>query len=366
MAQDNAIVVCKLIQDEWSALTRLMESAAGYFRRIYDRIKSMFTRLRNTVLRVIKSTLYELYKVLEQYLGFNAISNNLARNKFCQVLYKCKPLIKKLSHLLSEDFFTWAYSPDPWTWGVDLEHQPGFPKWFSAKVKIPNVTFTNKYEAFEYFACRLSLRGLLDTAANDLINTIVNWINTQVLVYLDLNTLLRRTRLGRMINALLRQYENVFKNHILPNMNQIAEYLDCGFALCDFGASSQNFLDDFCNRYKIKQENTPTEALKRRFTINYNELTKEMKSEMEATKREFDSLNAPSNKAIVKPAEALIKTSQESSNESLGETSEMRDNKIYDRDMRNNMFTPQLDIAFNTSNIRRTITISSPMSDREA
>jgi hypothetical protein len=139
MAQDNAIVVCKLIQDEWSALTRLMESAAGYFRRIYDRIKSMFTRLRNTVLRVIKSTLYELYKVLEQYLGFNAISNNLARNKFCQVLYKCKPLIKKLSHLLSEDFFTWAYSPDPWTWGVDLEHQPGFPKWFSAKVKIPNV-----------------------------------------------------------------------------------------------------------------------------------------------------------------------------------------------------------------------------------
>lgn len=62
----------------------------------------------------------------------------------------------------------------------------------------------------------------------------------------------------------------------------------------------------------------------------------------------------------------LIKTSQESSNESLGETSEMRDNKIYDRDMRNNMLTPQLDIAFNTSNIRRTITISSPMSDREA
>ena len=363
MAQDNAIVVCKLIQDEWSALTKLLELEAGYFRRIYDRIKAMATRLRNTVLRVIKSTIYELYKVLEQYLGFNAISNNLARNKFCQILYKCKPLIKKLAHLLSEDFFTWVYNPDPWVWGVDLEHQPHFPEWFSLKVKIPNVTFSNKYEAFEYFACRLSLRGLLDTAANDLIQKLMDWLDREIMPYLDLNTLLRRTRLGRMINNLLKQYENFFKNHVFDNMNQIAEYIECGFALCDFGASSQNFLDDFCKRYKIKQERTPLEAMKRKFSIDYDELTKDMRSEMEGVKSEVNSLNAQA-KIVSKPLENLPKESE--NNETLGIDSDKEDKTTYNREKRTNMLTPQLATSFNTNNMRKIITISSPMSDREA
>lgn len=348
MALDNVQIVCKLLKDEWSALKNVIEAEAKILRALYNRIVAITSRLKNIVIRRVVGLIYEILKVLRAMLGLDVVSNNLARNKWCNVMAQCQPMIVKLSKLIGKDFFTWLYGPDDIT-TLDL-----------SKYGIPKQHFTSKYEAYEFVACRLSLRGLLDGIAKDTASWLTSYLEN-VLQYMDIKYWLERTTYGRKINNLIRMYERLFER-IQPFLAEMDKFMTCTFALCDFGASSKNFADDFCSRYSIGREKDSFGKVK--WFVLKDDLTKDLNSHMVGIKSELEAFK---KKGVIlgnNTKEILGNKSEiEEVEETNAETKEDVEAKAYQRNQRTNISTPTLANGFNTIKKRQTITLTSPSSE---
>jgi len=347
MALNNDQIICKLLKDEWSALKNMIEAEAKILRAIYDRIKAITSRLKNIIIRRVVGLIYEIFKVIRGMLGLDTITNNLARDKWCQVMYQCQPMIVKLSKLIGQDFFTWLYGPDDIT-TLDL-----------SKYGIPKQHFTSKYEAYEFVACRLSLRGLLDGVAKDTAEWVTSYLE-RLLEYLDLEYWLKRTTYGRKINNLIRYYERLFE-FIKPYLEELEKYMNCTFALCDFGASSNNFADDFCQRYSIGREKNSAGKIK--WTVLKDDITKDLSNHMKGVKKEIEDFQKKGT-TVAEKTNALFGKKEEDIEveETNPETKEEVEAKLYQRNERTNISTPTLATGLNTTKSRKTITITSPSS----
>lgn len=364
MALDNDQIICKLMRDEWSAIKNAIEAAAAILRKIYDRIMSITQRLKQSIVNGLASIVKELYTTLRSHLGLDTLSNNLFRTRFCEVMYKCKPMIRKLASFLGEDFYTWLYGPDPIKFG-DLSKY-GLPK---------DMNFTSKYEAFEYFSCRLSLRGLLANAADGYIDSMKAFL-TRLLNYCDPTWWLKNSYLGRFLERLIRRYENIFKDYINPLLEQIGEYIDCPFALCDFGASTKNFLADFGHRYKIECKD-PGVGVTKKFNIMHSELTSGINSSLDGLKTDLvgfqkqfakiKEVKANADKATSennrKYYENYIKGS-ELEQSTTPENSEVAKKKEENRTSPTSVQSPMLANAFNSNTKRTVTTIYTPTSEK--
>lgn len=295
--------ICNILRESWRSLIVLIDYLESFLRKILDQIKSLIARIKNSILRRILSIIRSLEEYISQMLGLQVIDNNLARQTFCSVLYACEPAIKEIANFVSPELFNKIFGPDSIK-TIDL-----------AQYGIASLTFNSKFELFEYVACRLSLRGLLDSITNNIISQLMAFLD-KFLKYLDVDWWLQNTVWGRALNRLLNEYENVFNDRIKPFLNRLIPYLNCSFALCDFTVSTNNYFDDFEARFKARKVQKPD--LSYEFEILKSDLYSDLTDSLNSTKAEVEvfksTLVAPIESA--KPLFHTRKTGEDIGNES--------------------------------------------------
>jgi hypothetical protein len=267
--------------------------------------------------------------------------------------------LEQLSKFVSPELFDKIFGPDSIK-TIDL-----------TKYGIPPIQFNSKFELFEYVACRLSLRGLLDDVVNSLVSQMMEFID-KFEKYLDITWWLNNTVWGRVLNTYINEYEAFFNNRIKPFLDKLVPYLDCTFALCDFKVSTTNYFDDFSAKFKTERKQTSDVSFE--WVISKEELYSDLTTSLDDAKNEVSvfktTLAAPvvAAKPMFHNRQAGEKYEQESSknisqaeSQKLPYDSDELSKVKYDLYNRKSSLTPGLrENAY--INLRPTIRLSSPNS----
>jgi hypothetical protein len=107
--------------------------------------------------------------------------------------------------------------------------------------------------------------------------------------YLTLDWILENTMPGRVLSRMMNDYEDFFNEYIFPTIQKLEPYLQCTFALCDFGESTSNFFTDYRARYKIGMDNAakPGENWK----VFRNEITQSLTDYANGVLQDVDQIN---------------------------------------------------------------------------
>ena len=282
---DNEKNICNTLRLSWRSLITLIDYLEGFLRKILSQIQALINRIKNTVLRRILSTIRSLQEIISNFLGLQAIDSAKVRQDFCRILYDCRPMIEVLSQLVSKDLFNKIFGPDSIK-TIDL-----------SKYGIAQLNFNSKFELFEYVACRLSLSGLLNSIVDNLISNLLEFLG-QFDKYLDINWWLQNTVWGRALARLIKEYEDFFNDRIKPFLDKLIPYLNCTFTLCDFSISTNNYFDDF--QQKFKAERQQKVDLSYEFVILKSDLYSDLTESFDSAKTELDTFKS----TLVAPIEA--------------------------------------------------------------
>lgn len=277
--------ICNALRESWRSLITLVDYLEGFLRKILSQIQALINRIKNTVLRRILSTIRSLQEIISNFLGLQAIDTAEMRTSICGIIYKCQPMIEILSQLISKDFFDKIFGPDSIK-TIDL-----------SKYGIAQLTFNSKFELFEYVACRLSLSGLLNSIVDNLISNLLQFLG-QFDKYLDINWWLQNTVWGRALARLMKEYEDFFNDRVKPFLDKLIPYLNCTFALCDFSISTNNYFEDF--QQKFKAERQQKVDLSYEFVILKSDLYSDLTESFDSAKTELDTFKS----TLVAPIEA--------------------------------------------------------------
>jgi hypothetical protein len=342
--------LCNVLRDTWRALLELVNYNSSYLRRILSSIQALINRVKNTILRRIANVIRDIRDIVSNFLGLQTIDNNLARNEFCKVLYACKPALEKIMPLISQELYNQIFGPESIK-TIDL-----------AKYGLPQINFASKFELFEYVACRLSLRGLLDNVTETLIQTLLAFIQ-KFEKYLDINWWLNNTAFGRVLKRLINEYEQLFNNTVKPFIDELEKYMNCAFALCDFSKSTDNFLSDFSSKYKI--ERSQNVNLQTEWVLSKEELYGDLTTSMGDIKKEIASFQT----SMVTPIENsdvnfhYKKDNEKSNNETITDSqpyNKLEKSQLENNKDRKNILSPS--ISSKTSLTRKPVSTKSPTS----
>ena len=232
--------ICNLLREKWRSLIVLIDYLSTLLRKILSKIQALINRIKNTILRRLLSTIRDIRDVISNFLGLQSIDNNQFRSDVCSIMYKCSPLVEELAKFISPELFNEIFGPDSIK-TIDL-----------SKYGIASITFNSKFELFEYVACRLSLRGLLDSVVSSFTNQLLEFVS-KFEKYLDINWWLDNTVWGRELKLLINEYEAIF-SQIKKYLSKLDPYLNCTFALCDFSVSTKNYFEDFSTKFKAERQ----------------------------------------------------------------------------------------------------------------
>lgn len=269
MADNQLNSVCNYLKNEWRSIVTLINYLSTLLDKIKAEINSLLHRIQNTIIARMLSTIRDIRDIISNYLGLQIIDNNALRKNFCETLYQCEAYVKALDKLMPTELYNKFFNND--VQFVDLSKY-GF---------YGPTHFESSFALFEYVACRLSLRSILDGVTNQIINNLMNFLE-KFDKYFDLNWWLQNTVWGRCLQRLINEYDLVFQR-IKPYIQKLNEFLNCTFALCDFTASVNNLFTDLQTRYAIKRDTTmPNE-----FVILKEDLYQDLAISMNAAKNEI-------------------------------------------------------------------------------
>jgi hypothetical protein len=236
----------------------------------------MINRIVNSYFAAIAGTLRDIKDIITAVLGLNALDQNSARREFCNLMYNCKPAIDLIFPYINEDVVNWYTRNDKFV-------TPDLSEW-----GIPPMTFNSKYEVFEYFACRLSLSQLFNNFADKMIGKLMDFI-LSYRQYLTLDWFLQNTMPGRVLSRFVKDYEDFFNEYIFPVFEKLEPYLNCSFALCDFGASTTNFFEDFKTKYYFGINSAPNPVA--RWVLFKDDLFGSLKDYSDGALQDLDQIN---------------------------------------------------------------------------
>lgn len=239
---NNEQIICNAMRETWRMLVELVNNASQILNKMLTRITDLIDTIVNSVFRHIRETLAILKDMVAAYAGLTAIDQSMARRDFCKILYACQPASDLIWRHVSPDIYKWIKGPDKFS-------TPDLSKW-----GLPQMTFNSKYEVFDYVACRLSLKGLYDTLADNFISSIMEFLN-DYRQYVTVEWYLENTWLGRFLVRQMQDYEDVFNEYPKKYMAMLEPYLECAFTGCDYTFSTTNYFEDFRAKYKIGKDN---------------------------------------------------------------------------------------------------------------
>lgn len=273
--------VCDILRDTWFSLITLLNNLKDIPRKVLTQIKQLVQKLKNIVDDVLVKYAREIADLIKSYLDLRQIDGSKARKSFCSLLYSCKPAIYKLIEfgIIPKGLADEIFGPNP----VKQETLESFG--------IYGVTINSNFELFEYIACRLSVTTLLNNYIDNMINSLLAYLQ-QFEKYLDLDFWLNNHYIGRLIKRKIAEYEALMA-YILQIINDDVEpFMDCAFAACDFSVSTKNFLDDFGN--KMDCERLPPKSitsLSSTWKVSREKITKAFSDSLINTKEIFNQIS---------------------------------------------------------------------------
>lgn len=264
--------ICNVLRETWRSIITLVDYLKSFLRKILSQIQALISRIKNTIIRRLLSTIRSLQEIIQNFLGLQSLDNAKIRGDFCNLLYVCKPAIETISQFVSPELFSKIFGKESIK-TIDL-----------SKYGISPLNFNSKFELFEYVACRLSLTGLLDSVVSNFINQLMSFLS-QFDKYFDINWWLENTVWGRVLKRLINEYESIFNDRIKPFLDKLIPYLNCTFALCDFSVSTNNYLDDFQAKFKAERSQTAPNVFE--FKIVKEELYSDLTDSMNSAQAEM-------------------------------------------------------------------------------
>ncbi len=280
----NESNICNVLRETWRSIITMVDYLSTFLRRILSKINALINRLKNTIIRRLLSTIKSLEEIISNFLGLQTIDNASLRQSFCSTLYRCKPILEQISKFISPELFNKIFGPDSIK-TIDL-----------SKYGIPSLQFNSKFELFEYVACRLSLRGLLDSVVNSLIAQMQEFIS-KFDKYLDINWWLENTFWGKLLLSLIKEYEDFFNDRVKPFLDKLVPYLECSFALCDFKVSTTNYFEDFATKFKTERKQN--DNINFEWVIDTKELYADLEYSLNDAKTEMDTFKQTVEQPII-------------------------------------------------------------------
>lgn len=264
--------ICNVLRETWRSIITLVDYLKSFLRKILSQIQALISRIKNTIIRRLLSTIRSLQEIIQNFLGLQTLDSNSARSSFCSILYACKPAVETISQFVSPELFSKIFGKESIK-TINL-----------SDYGISPLNFNSKFELFEYVACRLSLTGLLDSVVSNFINQLMSFLS-QFDKYFDINWWLENTVWGRVLKRLINEYESIFNDRIKPFLDKLIPYLNCTFALCDFSVSTNNYLDDFQAKFKAERSQTAPDVFE--FKIVKEELYSDLTDSMNSAQAEM-------------------------------------------------------------------------------
>ena len=141
-----------------------------------------------------------------------------------------------------------------------------------------------------------------------MINKLFDYLS-QFEKFFDLDYWLQNTFIGRQIQTLVALYEAAFDTILRIINEELDPFLDCAFAMCDFGVSTKNFLDDFSTRYKLERESTPSlsDTLRGPWAVSKEKMFSDFEESISESKAIFTKIQSDAEQVQANVA-ALNKT----------------------------------------------------------
>lgn len=297
--------VCDILRDTWFSLITLLNNLKDIPRKVLTQIRQLVQKLKNIVDDALVKYAKEIADLIKSYLDLRKIDSSKARKSFCSLLYSCMPAVNKLIEfgVIPKALADEIFGPNP----VKQETLESFG--------IYGVTINSNFELFEYIACRLSVTTLLNNYIDNMINSLLVYLQ-QFEKYLDLDFWLNNHYIGRLIQRKIAEYEALM-SYILQIINDDVEpFMDCAFATCDFAVSTKNFLDDFGDKMDCEREPPKSiTSLAATWKVSREKITKAFSDSLEDTKEIFAQISqdAQNSKDNFDAAKAEIKKDNKNS-----------------------------------------------------
>lgn len=273
--------VCDILRDTWFSLITLLNNLKDVPRKVLTQIKQLVQKLKNIVDDALVKYAQEIADLIKSYLDLRKIDASKARKSFCSLLYSCKPAIAKLIEfgVIPKALADEIFGPNP----VKQETLESFG--------IYGVSINSNFELFEYIACRLSVTSLLNNYIDNMINSLLVYLQ-QFEKYLDLDFWLNNHYIGRLIKRKIAEYEALMA-YILQIINDDVEpFMDCAFATCDFAVSTKNFLDDFGDKMDCeRQQPKSVTSLAATWKVSREKITQAFSDSLKDTKEIFSQIS---------------------------------------------------------------------------
>jgi len=277
--------VCDILRDTWFSLITLLNNLKDIPKKILDQIRQLVQKLKNIINDVLVKYAKEISDLIKSYLTMRNTDASKARKSFCSLLYSCLPAIKKLIEfgVIPESVANEIFGPNP------IKQQT------LESLGIYGVTINSNYDLFEYIACRLSTTTLLNNYIDNIINSLLAYLQ-QFEKYLDADYWLNAHYIGRLIKRKIAEYEALM-SQILKIINEDVEpFMDCAFAACDFSVSTKNFLDDFGQKMDCERKPRPSlTSLSSTWAVSKEKILNSLTTTLDNTKDIFKQLSDDAN-----------------------------------------------------------------------
>lgn len=234
--RQKEVTVCSTLELKWEALNDLLIIA----KQIPDKLKKYIKTLLKALQTNLNSKIYEKARMLIDML--NRLIN-YAKKKgsdsadMCKMLYECEASYDSLSEIVAD------YYPD-----ADVKkyfRSQGFDDPFTG------MSFASGYDAFEYYACKLSLSNNISSYIYEKAKAIVEALDSLIDMTLEMaNSNHYVAMIKAKLAIAIRMYENAIQD-IIDIMNELDKFVNCGFAICDFASSAKNLQDDISSNYGV-------------------------------------------------------------------------------------------------------------------
>lgn len=202
------IIYCQIATQLYQQVVALIEVALPVPQLLYRSFISNIKRINSIIYASIETAIVIIEQQLISILNIDALDLLDIKANFCTTLAQCDALVNII------------LSPSNDLLGLTLAEK------IQAKAS---------FEKFEELVCRTSLRSLFENFTDDLLDNISEQLDK-----------LERQLLDQNLFQVVEEYlEKLRLNGILDEFDKLDDFLNCGFALCNFSVAATRKKEEF-------------------------------------------------------------------------------------------------------------------------
>lgn len=241
-----ASIFCKMLEIEYKAKIDAIESVLYLPLRAINDVKSNISRVEHITYLIVKAEVLKFEKIIIDILFLDKINSLEGIDNFCRVAFACEALVS----LLTSESNHYTDFLDP-----------------TIKSQI-----STDYNLFEKHICKLGLRRLI----SDFTDAALDEIRSQLVIL--------RTKLEDelRLDEIKATYIDILNTDIygtksiLELLDDLRTFLNCGFGICDFAASSNNAINNYMRKLTLKDNGSTFENDVDSLLTDYETLNDEM------------------------------------------------------------------------------------------